>query len=232
MGGSVRFPGKVQGIPQRSALAKPILSCTRRRRFSDKRSAEKTDRERRKNGLRTPLQGRKISEGCVKEARPSLFIYLIIYIGKRPLRLRTTDFTDKRKSISHKVQNHHIGNAENSTTEYRSIPPTEKRAQPKKPAQQLLPRKRPATAGVHNHMITAEQWALQEYAPCLTTELGKKAKEQWKYTPNSGLKNTSHTDAPTKGKRTEGIHNAITATTLYSGAENAARCMCKRTALR
>lgn len=127
------------------------------------------------------------------------------------MRLRTTDFTDKRKSISNKVQNHHIGNAENSTTENRSIPPTEKRAQPKKTARQLLPRKRPATAGVHNHMIAAEQWALQECAPCLTTELGKKAREQWRYTPNSGLKNTSHTAAPTKGKRTEGIHNAITA---------------------
>ena len=148
------------------------------------------------------------------------------------MRLEATDFPDKRKSISHKVQNHHIGNAENSTTENRSIPPTEKRAQPKKPAQQLLPWKRPATAGVHNHMITAGQWALRECAPCLTTKLGKKAKEQWRYAPNSELKNTSHTDAPTKGKRTEGIHNAITATTLYHSAENAARCMCKRTALR
>ena len=64
------------------------------------------------------------------------------------------------------------------------------------------------------------------------TELGKKTQEQWRYTPNSGLKNTSHSAAPTKGKRTEGIHYAITATTLYSGAENAARCMYKRTALR
>lgn len=148
------------------------------------------------------------------------------------MRLRTSDFTDKRKSISHKVQNHHIGNAENSTTENRSIPPTEKRAQPKKTARQLLPRKRPATAGVHNHMITAGQWALQECASCLTTELGKKAQEQWRYTPNSGLKNTSHTAAPTKGKRTEASHNAINATPLYHSTENAARCMCKRTALR
>lgn len=148
------------------------------------------------------------------------------------MRLEATDFPDKRKSISHKDQNHHIGNAENSTTENRSIPPTEKRAQPKKTARQLLPRKRPATAGVHNHMVEAGQWALQEYAPCLTTELGKKAIEQWRYTPNSGLKNTSHTAAPTKGKRTEASHNAINATPLHHGAENAARCMCKRTALR
>ena len=81
-------------------------------------------------------------------------------------------------------------------------------------------------------MITAEQWALQEYALCLTTELGKKAKEQWRYTPNSGLKNTSHTAAPTKGKKPEGCYNAINATSLYHGAENAARYMCKRTALR
>lgn len=81
-------------------------------------------------------------------------------------------------------------------------------------------------------MIAAEQWALQEYALCLTTELGKKAKEQWRYTPNSGLKNTSHTDAPTKGKKPEGSHNAITVTPLYHSTEYAARCMCKRTALR
>ena len=81
-------------------------------------------------------------------------------------------------------------------------------------------------------MITAGQWALQECAPCLTTELGKKAKEQWRYTPNSELKNTNHTAAPTKGKRTEASHNAINATPLYHSAENAARCMCKRTALR
>lgn len=148
------------------------------------------------------------------------------------MRLEATDFTDKRKSISHKVQNHHIGNAENSTTENRSIPSTEKRAQPKKTARQLLPRKRPATAGVHNHMITAGQWALQEYASCLTTELGKKAIEQWRYAPNSGLKNTSHTAAPTKGKKPEGCYNAINATPLYHSTENAARCMCKRTALR
>lgn len=148
------------------------------------------------------------------------------------MRLEATDFTDKRKSISHKVQNHNIENAENSTTENRSIPPTEKQAQPKKTARQLLPRKRPATAGVHNHMITAGQWALQECAPCLTTELGKKAQEQWRYTPNSELKNTSHTAAPTKGKRTEASHNAIYATPLYHSTENAARCMCKRTALR
>lgn len=157
---------------------------------------------------------------------------IIIYIRKRTLRLEATDFTDKRKSISHKVQNHNIENAENSTTENRSIPPTEKQAQPKKTARQLLPRKRPATAGVHNHMITAGQWALQECALCLTTELGKKAQEQWRYTPNSGLKNTSHTAAPTKGKRTEASHNAINATPLYHSTENAARCMCKRTALR
>lgn len=64
------------------------------------------------------------------------------------------------------------------------------------------------------------------------TELGKKAQEQWRYTPNSGLKNTSHTAAPTKGKRTEASHNAINATPLYHSTENAARCMCKRTALR